>query len=74
MVARLLAATGRLQREGRVIHLVADRLLDLTDGPAGLRGEALDPATFDAAMARADEARNDGRDPRRVLPEGRNFR
>ncbi|BCX18017.1 MAG: error-prone DNA polymerase 2 [Geminicoccaceae bacterium] len=74
MVARLLAATGRLQREGRVIHLVADRLLDLTDELAGLRGEALDPATFDAAMARADEARNDGRDPRRVLPEGRNFR
>ncbi|MCS6778584.1 MAG: error-prone DNA polymerase [Geminicoccaceae bacterium] len=74
MVARLLAATGRLQREGRVIHLVADRLADWTDELALLRGEALDPATFDGAMARADEARHDARDLRRVLPEGRNFR
>jgi len=74
MVARLLAATGRLQREGRVIHVVADRLLDLTDELSLLRGEALDPATFDGAIARADEARNDARDLRRVIPEGRNFR
>jgi len=74
MVARLLAAAGRLQREGRVVHLVADRLLDLTEELADLRGEALDPATFDAAIARADEARRDTRDLRRVIPEGRNFR
>ncbi len=74
MIARLLAATGRLQREGRVIHVVADRLFDLTDELALLRGEALDPATFDGAIARVDEARGDSRDPRRVLPEGRNFR
>ena len=74
MVARLLGASGRLQREGRVIHVVADRLLDLTDELALLRGEALDPACFDGAIARADEARHDTRDPRRVMPEGRNFR
>jgi hypothetical protein len=57
-----------------VIHVVADRLFDLTDELALLRGEALDPATFDGAIARVDEARGDSRDPRRVLPEGRNFR
>ena len=74
MVARLLAASGRLQREGRVVHLVAERLLDLTAELAGLRGEALDPATFERAIAPADEARNGGRDLRRVIPEGRNFR
>ena len=30
MTARLLAATGTLQREGRVIHVIAERLTDLT--------------------------------------------
>jgi hypothetical protein len=34
MTARLLAAAGTLQREGRVIHVVAERL---TDASAALR-------------------------------------
>jgi error-prone DNA polymerase len=74
MVARLLAAVGPVQREGRVVHLVVERLLDLTAELVALRGEALDPAALDAALARADEARRDPRELRRALPEGRNFR
>ena len=34
--ARLMAVTGRLQREGLVIHVVADRLADLSDRLAAL--------------------------------------
>ncbi len=74
LVARLLGAVGRLQREGRVIHLVVERLADLTAELARLRGEAFDPTTFDGALARADEARHAHRELRRILPEGRNFR
>ncbi len=74
LLARLLGAVGRLQREGRVLHLLVERLVDLTDELALLREDALDPAAFDGAIARADEVRRESRDLRRVMPEGRNFR
>ena len=71
MTARLLAATGTLQREGRVIHVIAERLTDLTPALRRLRDHAPDPRTFDGAMSRADEFK---REPRDAMPEGRNFR
>jgi error-prone DNA polymerase len=71
MTARLLAATGTLQREGRVIHIVAERLTDLTSSLRRLRDRAIDPKLLDGAMSRADEFK---REPRDAIPEGRNFR
>jgi error-prone DNA polymerase len=59
LTARLMAATGPVQRAGRVIHLVADRLEDLTAELRHLRGEALDPDAIDI---------------RDAIPEARNFR
>jgi error-prone DNA polymerase len=61
--ARLVLAEGKLQREGLVIHVVADRLGDRS---AWLR--ALNAHTeFDNATARADEGKRAGYD-RRPLP------
>jgi error-prone DNA polymerase len=60
--AQLLAAQGKLQKEGLVIHVVAERLLDRTDL---LR--RLAETTFRSPLARADHARSgtppDPRDP-----------
>jgi len=36
--ARMLAAYGRIQREGEVVHLVAHRLTDLSEALAGIDG------------------------------------
>ncbi|GAB0115111.1 error-prone DNA polymerase [Acidisoma sp. C75] len=60
--ARLLAVTGRLQKEGSVIHLVAERLRDLSSLLDDLsRAEAPMPET----LAHADEVKGGGPpDPR----------
>jgi len=53
--ARLLAVQGKVQREGRVIHVIADRLTDFTHRLAELTdGDAM---IGDHGMARADEVR-----------------
>ncbi len=76
LTARLLACRGRVQREGLVIHVVAERLYDLSaelDGLAALGLKAEPP------LARADEVRYATRpDPReeaggRYLPKSRDF-
>ncbi|MCW5750159.1 MAG: error-prone DNA polymerase [Alphaproteobacteria bacterium] len=79
--SRLLGASGRLQREGLVIHLIADRLHDLSGLlPRLAAADATDAAdAFGQALARADEVRRPGNDVRSaeiaaVLPSGRNFR
>lgn len=61
--ARLLAVTGRLQKEGSVIHLVAERLRDLSPLLDGLgRSET---APMPETLARADEVKGGGPpDPR----------
>jgi error-prone DNA polymerase len=74
MTARLLAATGTLQREGRVIHVVAERLTDASKALRRLRDHTLDPRALDGAMSPADEAKRGTRDVRDAMPEGRNFR
>src|SRR3546814_6711127 len=38
--AKLLACTGRLQREGQVLHVIAERLHDWTAQPARIRSGA----------------------------------
>ncbi len=55
MRARLLLATGRLQREGLVIHVVVTRLVDLThrlDTLAGSHGRLLDVPAANATRHR----------------------
>ncbi|MEQ8354248.1 MAG: error-prone DNA polymerase [Kiloniellaceae bacterium] len=77
--ASLLAVRGRLQREGLVIHVVAEELIDMTDRLADLKpGPAMT-----AEQARADEVKRPSRDqrpdPRRhprdvnPLPKSRDF-
>ncbi len=62
MGARLLAARGRIQREGTVLHLVAERLFDWTPMLLRLVEDTTGPTPSRvAAIARK-------------LPEGRNFR
>ena len=60
--ASLLAVEGRLQREGLVIHVIAERLIDLTSRLATL---ARPESTAEAApVTRALSARHGGRDPK----------
>ena len=74
LTARLLACAGMLQREGRVMHVVAERLTDQTAALRHLREEAVDPSVIDGAMSRADEIRRDTRELWEALPGSRDFR
>ena len=72
--AKLLGVTGRVQRQGRVVHLVVENLENLTERLAwltdkGLTGNRLDEMGFEAAISNADEVRRLGSDP--VALEGR---
>jgi hypothetical protein len=62
--AQLLAVQGKLQKEGLVIHVVAERLLDRTDL---LRRLAETGEAFKSPLAHADHAKTgnppDPRDP-----------
>ncbi len=68
--ARLLGVHGKLQREGLVIHVIADRLEDLSRHLSRL-------ATVDTELrpplAHADEVGRQIIDVRDVMPKGRNF-
>ncbi len=57
--AKLMAVTGRVQREGEVIHLVADQVADRSSALAALR-----EGVFDTALAHADEVARPGADAR----------
>ncbi|MEO3430818.1 error-prone DNA polymerase [Pelagibius sp. CAU 1746] len=60
MKSSLLAVRGKLQREGLVIHVVAEELEDMTERLGDLKpGPALE-----SAQARADEVKRPGRDHR----------
>ncbi|HEV3042553.1 MAG TPA: error-prone DNA polymerase [Roseiarcus sp.] len=65
--ARFVAVTGKLQSESNVVHVVAERMEDLTPmlGLLSERGGEIDPA------ARADEARTSRPDPREKRPGAR---
>jgi len=64
--AALLGVAGRVQREGLVVHLVAEQLFDLSERlrelEAGHGGDKA--ADFERALARADEVKRPGRDQR----------
>ena len=84
--SRLLAVKGRLQRDGAVIHIIAQHFTDFTPQLLKLAGGY---ELGDVVLARADEGRNDspaGREEpshrrreaeqrlaRAALPGGRNF-
>jgi error-prone DNA polymerase len=59
LAAAMVAVRGKLQREGLVVHIIADQLEDLT--PLLAQVGAMD---FPHRPAPADGARNGGRDPR----------
>ncbi|MEQ9143875.1 MAG: error-prone DNA polymerase [Parvibaculaceae bacterium] len=84
--ARLLAVRGRVQKEGRVIHVVADRLDDWTHELTQLTDGLCEIG--DNGLARADEVKRPGQDPRdrglqklyerqlraaRLMPKSRDF-
>jgi len=66
MGSRLLAVSGHVQREGLVIHLVAERLWDWSEELD--RIAEIDEA-FPLEMSRGDQVRTDRPDPRMELPE-----
>jgi error-prone DNA polymerase len=66
MGARLLAVSGRVQREGLVIHLVAERLWDWSSELDRIADMDED---FRLPMARNDAVRADRPDPRVAVPE-----
>jgi error-prone DNA polymerase len=59
LASKLLGVDGRLQREGRVIHIIADRLIDLTADLLRLTSER---PGMPSALARADGAKRPGGD------------
>jgi error-prone DNA polymerase len=61
--ARLIAVTGKVQSESGVIHVVADKLEDLTPMLAALSEDAGDLS----ALARADEVRRPSADNREKI-------
>ncbi|MEQ9643026.1 MAG: error-prone DNA polymerase [Alphaproteobacteria bacterium] len=70
LASRLIAVRGRVEREGIVIHVMADEITDRSTALAILTAQENMPAV----LARADEVKRLGRDPREVLPKGRSFR
>ena len=69
MGASMIAVRGRIQREGEVVHLVANRLVDLS---AELATVGSRDAAFPLPHGRGDEATHAGGspDPRELPPKG----
>jgi error-prone DNA polymerase len=70
--ATMIACRGKLQREGEVIHVVADELTDLS---VLLRGVGDRDEAFPLVQGRGDEAKHGGApDPRGIKVPTRDFR
>ena len=67
--ARMMAVRGRIQREGDVVHLVAQKITDLTADLASIGNR---DTAFPLPHGRGDEARRGapGPDPRGLPPKG----
>lgn len=67
--ASMMAVRGRIQREGDVVHLVAQRITDLS---ADLASVGSRDAEFPLPHGRGDQVRNGGAgpDPRELPPKG----
>ena len=66
--AKVLGITGLVQREGRVIHVVVEKLEDLTYRLGWLTDGSVDEAGFNGAIANADEVCRPQDDYREKLP------
>ena len=66
--AKFLGVTGLVQREGRVIHVVVEKLEDLTYRLGWLTDGTVDVAGFNGAIANADEVAR-GQEDYREKPE-----
>ncbi len=73
LASRLLCVTGKVQREGLVIHLIADKLEDFTAMLSGLSDIAAE-GDFDGGLAHADEVRKPVREVQVIIPPSRDFR
>jgi error-prone DNA polymerase len=74
LAARLLGASGRVERQGTVIHLKVDRLYDLSADLARLTADQ-PAAILDRQVARADELRRPPSAKRETpLQKARSFR
>jgi len=76
--SHLLGVAGRVQRDesGKVIHVVADAMIDLS---RHIRDLAAPPSPYDAVLSRADEVKHPGFDRRGaagrdIIPASRDFR
>ncbi len=71
--SRLVRITGKLQREGIVTHLIAEKIVDLSDRLDALGdGSEMEPHSFENAWARADEVKYGNHpDPRLSHNRGR---
>jgi error-prone DNA polymerase len=67
--ASMMAVRGRIQREGDVVHLVAQRITDLAGDLASVGSR---DAAFPLPHGRGDQVRNGGAgpDPRELPPKG----
>jgi error-prone DNA polymerase len=82
LTARLIAATGRVERQDGVIHLLADHLTDQSPRLRELTAEPdyFQPADMAGGIARADEVKRPSGDYRKnaevaqVFPDSRNFK
>jgi error-prone DNA polymerase len=82
LTARLIGATGRVERQDGVIHLLADHLADLSFRLRELTAEPdyFQPGAMVGGIARADEVKRPTADYRKsgevvqVFPDGRNFK
>jgi error-prone DNA polymerase len=72
--ATLLRCTGKLQREQGVIHVVAERLDDLTSRLNTLRDRTGDGESRPTRPSLAPAVRMPGYDPRDIVVTSRNFR
>ncbi|HSC18228.1 MAG TPA: error-prone DNA polymerase [Rhizomicrobium sp.] len=68
LASRLLMVTGKLQKQGIVTHVVADKLVDLTSELAFLSSAHGDKCE---ALARADQVKHDGQGSWRDAPHRR---
>jgi error-prone DNA polymerase len=70
--AQLMVVRGKLQREGIVIHVVADDMIDRSDLLARLNETDASAGPFRAPIAHADHAKSSGPpDPRDPYPQRR---
>ncbi len=72
--ARLLLAEGRVEREGIVVHVLAERLVDRSDLLERLAETGVPNPPLEPPVAPADVVKHPMSDPRTALPGGRNFR